>query len=108
MALVKTMATSTKLVDPGEDKHGSIVFFDVLGFFVVSYPHRIAKMLNWTCFVYVYFANRMMWDRALGKTDFPCLIYFTLEKLQNLYFSFFKLSPLFHMNFYKMKDIVLF
>ena len=36
-----------RLVDPGDHRHGSLVFFDFLGYFVVAYPQRLAVLLNW-------------------------------------------------------------
>lgn len=72
LATLKLMATSSKLCNPGEDKHGSMVFFDVLGFFIVAYPQRLANILNWTTFVYVYvaFLKRMLRNRNSGNYTF--------------------------------------
>ncbi|XP_035827663.1 endoplasmic reticulum metallopeptidase 1 [Aplysia californica] len=66
LSLLKTLSTSMKLVDPGADKHGSMVFFDFLGFFMVAYPKRIAMLLNWTTVIYVYiaFVKRLLRDRS--------------------------------------------
>ncbi|CAL1526911.1 unnamed protein product, partial [Lymnaea stagnalis] len=66
LATLKNLASSTKLTDPGEDKHGSMVFFDFLGFFMIAYPQRMANILNFTTFVYVYivFAKKLMRDRS--------------------------------------------
>ena len=46
LALVKAMASSPLLPNPGEYKHGSLVFFDVLGYFVIHYPERIGFIVN--------------------------------------------------------------
>ena len=35
------------LVDPGDHRHGTLVFFDFLGYFVVAYPRHLAILLNW-------------------------------------------------------------
>ncbi|XP_076462443.1 endoplasmic reticulum metallopeptidase 1-like [Babylonia areolata] len=47
LALVKALVKSPYLVDPGDYRHGSLVFFDFLGFFMVAYPQRLAVLLNW-------------------------------------------------------------
>lgn len=47
LALVKEIANSDQLVDPGDDKHGKIVYFDVLGLFSVAYPERMGLILNY-------------------------------------------------------------
>ena len=46
MALVKEIASSPLLADPGEDKHGKVTFFDVAGLFMVVYPERIGTIMN--------------------------------------------------------------
>ncbi|BFZ17005.1 hypothetical protein BsWGS_20044 [Bradybaena similaris] len=56
MATIILLASSSKLTNPGEDKLGSMVFFDFLGFFMVAYPTRMATILNWTTALYVYMA----------------------------------------------------
>lgn len=47
LALILKLATNPKLADPGLDRHGSMVFIDVLGFFMVHYPLRIGVILNY-------------------------------------------------------------
>ncbi len=48
------------LADPGADKHGKVVFYDVFGLFSVVYPERIALIINTICsvasLVNIYFA----------------------------------------------------
>ena len=46
MSLVRELASSPLLGDPGAEKHGKVVFFDVLGLFSVVYPERIAVIVN--------------------------------------------------------------
>ena len=48
LALVKSIVNSPFLADPGEYRHGSMVFFDFLGIFVVHYPKRIGLVINLT------------------------------------------------------------
>lgn len=46
LALVKSIINSPYLVDPGEYRHGAMVFFDFLGVVMVHYPERIGIVLN--------------------------------------------------------------
>ena len=46
LALLRKLASSPKLADPGLDKHGTMVFFDVVGYFMVHYPQRIGVIIN--------------------------------------------------------------
>ncbi|XP_066015724.1 endoplasmic reticulum metallopeptidase 1-like isoform X2 [Pocillopora verrucosa] len=48
LALVKSIVNSPFLADPGEYRHGSMVFFDFLGIFVIHYPERIGLVINLT------------------------------------------------------------
>lgn len=43
---MKELANSPLLGDPGADRHGKVVFFDILGLFSVVYPERIAVIIN--------------------------------------------------------------
>ena len=52
LSLVKELASSPFLDDPGSDKHGKVIFFDVLGLFSVVYPERIAIIVN--CLVVLF------------------------------------------------------
>lgn len=50
--VLKGMSQSPYLENPGEYKHGNLVFFDVLGSFIIRYPKRIQMILNnLTCVV---------------------------------------------------------
>lgn len=55
-ALLMTLSKSSKVVDPGEDKHGKMVFYDFVGFFMVAYPQRMAVILNWSTLAYALIA----------------------------------------------------
>ncbi|CAI8010143.1 Endoplasmic reticulum metallopeptidase 1 [Geodia barretti] len=46
MSMVKALALSPLLEDPGADRHGKVVFFDVFGLFSVVYPERLAVIFN--------------------------------------------------------------
>ena len=46
LAIVCEVSTSPLLEDPGEDRHGKLVFFDLFGKTVIIYPERVAAILN--------------------------------------------------------------
>ena len=45
-AIIREVSTSPLLRDPGEDRHGKVVFFDLFGKMVVIYPERVGVILN--------------------------------------------------------------
>ncbi|XP_069776906.1 endoplasmic reticulum metallopeptidase 1 [Narcine bancroftii] len=46
LAVLQYLASSEELSDSAQYRHGSMVFFDVLGLFVVAYPKRIGTIIN--------------------------------------------------------------
>lgn len=46
LAVLKYLATSDMLAFSSEYRHGKMVFFDVLGLFVIAYPYRIGSIIN--------------------------------------------------------------
>ena len=46
LSVIKHLCSSEKLEDPGADKHGTMVFFDFLGLFMIHYPSRIGAVFN--------------------------------------------------------------
>ena len=46
LALVRALANSPQLADPGDDRHGNMVYCDVIGQMVIMYPQRIGAILN--------------------------------------------------------------
>ena len=46
LALVKGIVNSPYLADPGEYRHGAMVFFDFLGIVMIHYPERIGLVIN--------------------------------------------------------------
>ncbi|XP_068521941.1 endoplasmic reticulum metallopeptidase 1 [Anas acuta] len=46
LAVLKYLATSDKLAKSFEYRHGNVVFFDVLGLFVLAYPARVGTIMN--------------------------------------------------------------
>lgn len=52
LAVVKAISNSSLLSDPGEFRHGRLVFFDVLGHTMIVYPARMGIIINtMTCFL---------------------------------------------------------
>ncbi|XP_078070220.1 endoplasmic reticulum metallopeptidase 1 [Mustelus asterias] len=47
LAVLQYLATSEELADSTQYRHGTMVFFDVLGLFVVAYPQRIGAIMNY-------------------------------------------------------------
>ncbi|XP_006816631.2 endoplasmic reticulum metallopeptidase 1-like [Saccoglossus kowalevskii] len=66
LALIKHIANSPYLEDPEEYRHGDMIYFDVLGFFLVAYPVRIATLLNGCILLYVLTS---IWQRVLANED---------------------------------------
>ena len=60
--LIKSLVNSPYLEEPAEYKHGNLVFFDILGTFVVHYPKRLGVLLNnLTSFVVImYIMQRLV------------------------------------------------
>ncbi|XP_074876021.1 endoplasmic reticulum metallopeptidase 1 isoform X2 [Buteo buteo] len=46
LGVLKYLATSDKLAKSFEYRHGNVVFFDVLGLFVLAYPARVGTIMN--------------------------------------------------------------
>lgn len=46
LATVKNLASSPYLAHPGEYRHGNMIFFDILGEYMVLYPQRVGMVLN--------------------------------------------------------------
>ncbi|XP_072260327.1 endoplasmic reticulum metallopeptidase 1-like [Pyxicephalus adspersus] len=47
MGVLKYLASSQLLADSSEYRHGNLIFFDMSGFFVLSYPARIGTIVNY-------------------------------------------------------------
>ncbi|XP_058513360.1 endoplasmic reticulum metallopeptidase 1 [Ochotona princeps] len=47
LAVLKYLATSEMLAASSEYQHGNMVFFDVLGLFVIAYPSRVGSIINY-------------------------------------------------------------
>ena len=68
LAIILQLASSSKLTNPGEERHGSMVYFDFLGYFMVAYPQRMGQILNWATvlFVYLSFIKRLSKERGIS------------------------------------------
>uniref|UniRef100_A0A5F9CE15 Endoplasmic reticulum metallopeptidase 1 n=1 Tax=Oryctolagus cuniculus TaxID=9986 RepID=A0A5F9CE15_RABIT len=47
LAVLKYLATSEMLATSSKYQHGNMVFFDVLGLFVIAYPSRVGSIINY-------------------------------------------------------------
>ena len=79
MSLLMTLASSPQVVNPGDDKHGSMVFYDVVGLFMVYYPQRVAVIINWTVVILmlVYFGKKV--SNSKGEISAFCLFFTTFS-----------------------------
>ncbi|KAM9329716.1 LOW QUALITY PROTEIN: endoplasmic reticulum metallopeptidase 1 [Gastrophryne carolinensis] len=55
MGVLKYLASSELLADSSDYRHGNLIFFDVSGMFVLSYPARIGTVLNYIIAVVALF-----------------------------------------------------
>ena len=73
------MANSPQLANPHEDeKHGKVVFFDILGLMAIVYPESVAIAINYSVvvivFMTVYFGVRSAKDTDNnGKIIYWCM-----------------------------------
>ena len=74
------------MVDPGDDKHGKIVYFDVLGLFSVAYPERMGLILNYGTII-LTIIGFLVGTRRLEKEG----------EIINIFFIFLSLPTLFSM-----------
>ncbi|XP_054439081.1 endoplasmic reticulum metallopeptidase 1 isoform X3 [Pteronotus mesoamericanus] len=83
LAVLKYLATSDMLVSSSKYRHGNMVFFDVLGLFVIAYPSRVGSIIN--CMVVMaavlYLGKKLLQPRhktANYVKDFFCGLGITL------------------------------
>ncbi|TRZ14297.1 hypothetical protein HGM15179_012804 [Zosterops borbonicus] len=55
LAVLKYLATSEKLAKSFEYRHGNVVFFDILGLFVLAYPARVGTIMNYITVAIAFF-----------------------------------------------------
>ncbi|XP_044512971.1 endoplasmic reticulum metallopeptidase 1 [Gracilinanus agilis] len=83
LAVLKYLATSDRLASSFEYRHGNMVFFDVLGLFVIAYPARVGSIINYMVVVVVilYLGKKFLKpkQKATNYTkDFFCGLGITL------------------------------
>ncbi|XP_044121947.1 endoplasmic reticulum metallopeptidase 1 [Neovison vison] len=83
LAVLKYLATSDMLPSSSKYRHGNMVFFDVLGLFVIAYPSRVGAILN--CLVVtavvLYLGKKLLRPKHKTDTyrkDFFCALGITL------------------------------
>ncbi|XP_045879345.1 endoplasmic reticulum metallopeptidase 1 [Meles meles] len=83
LAVLKYLAMSDMLPSSSEYRHGNMVFFDVLGLFVVAYPSRVGAVIN--CMVVtavvLYLGKKLLQPKHKTDTyrkDFFCALGITL------------------------------
>ncbi|NXT30030.1 ERMP1 metallopeptidase, partial [Syrrhaptes paradoxus] len=62
LSVLKYLATSDKLSKSFEYRHGNVVFFDVLGLFVVAYPARVGTIVNYiaAAVAFLYLSKKVL------------------------------------------------
>ena len=91
LALVKSIMNSPFLANPGEYRHGYMVFYDFLGVVMIHYPERIGLVINMvTAFIvvlclikkFIVFPSKK--DSTEGKAGGEIPWNFVLGRLQPL------------------------
>ncbi|KAM9675284.1 endoplasmic reticulum metallopeptidase 1 isoform 1-T1 [Dama dama] len=84
LAVLKYLATSDMLASSSEYQHGNMVFFDVLGLFVIAYPSRVGSIINYMVVimaVVLYLGRKLLhpkYKTATYTKDFFCGLGITL------------------------------
>ncbi|XP_058551841.1 endoplasmic reticulum metallopeptidase 1 isoform X2 [Neofelis nebulosa] len=83
LAVLKYLATSDVLPSSSKYRHGNMVFFDVLGLFVIAYPSRVGSIINYMVVTAAVLYLGKKWLRPRQKTgnytkDFFCGLGITL------------------------------
>ena len=60
LAVVEAITSSPYLTEPGEYRHGKLIYFDVLGHFVIMYTERVGWVINMAVVAAV--ALRSVWN----------------------------------------------
>ncbi|XP_032722376.1 endoplasmic reticulum metallopeptidase 1 [Lontra canadensis] len=83
LAVLKYLATSDMLPSSSKYRHGNMVFFDVLGLFVIAYPSRVGTIIN--CMVVMavvlYLGKKLLQPKHKTdayRRDFFCALGITL------------------------------
>ena len=75
LAVLRYLVMSEKLADSSEYRHGNMVFFDLLGVYVVAYPARVGTILNYmiATATFLYLAKKASLPGNGGTIDHPSL-----------------------------------
>ncbi|KAL4236001.1 Endoplasmic reticulum metallopeptidase 1 [Mactra antiquata] len=46
LAILLKLSSSPRLANPGDEKDGTMIFFDILGYAMIYYPQRVAVVIN--------------------------------------------------------------
>jgi hypothetical protein len=46
LAVLWELSKSSHLADPGPEKDGTMIFFDLVGYVMIYYPQRVAVVIN--------------------------------------------------------------
>lgn len=70
LGVLKYLAKSDILSKSYEYRHGNVVFFDILGLFVLAYPARVGAILNYviTALAVLYLGKKTFQPRKRGKS----------------------------------------
>lgn len=68
--MLKYLATSDMLAKSFEYRHGNVVFFDVLGLFVLAYPARVGTIMNYiiAAIAFLYLGKKVLQPKNRGKS----------------------------------------
>ncbi|XP_046723668.1 endoplasmic reticulum metallopeptidase 1 [Silurus meridionalis] len=77
LALLKNLVMTGTLADPSEYRHGSMVFFDVLGVTMVAYPARVGSIINYMVVIatLIYLAKKSLRPSNVGGQYLLELLY---------------------------------
>lgn len=69
LAVLKYLATSDMLPSSSKYRHGNMVFFDVLGLFVIAYPSRVGSIINYMVVmaVVLYLGKKFLQPKRQSK-----------------------------------------
>lgn len=78
LAVLKYLATSEKLAKSFEYRHGNVVFFDILGLFVLAYPARVGTIINYitAAIAFFYLSKKVLQPKPRGKCTWVLILDF--------------------------------
>uniref|UniRef100_A0A8D2QGZ9 Endoplasmic reticulum metallopeptidase 1 n=1 Tax=Zonotrichia albicollis TaxID=44394 RepID=A0A8D2QGZ9_ZONAL len=83
LAVLKYLATSEKLAKSFEYRHGNVVFFDILGLFVLAYPARVGTIMNYitSAIAFFYLSKKVLQPKPRGNFYFIICDFFICGSL---------------------------